>query len=113
MRTNSWPLIRDFINGKEIGHIFTRKELLLLASLRGIRSTTMDTERNALIKSNFLKWVSRGRYELIRKMPEGITLSEVITIAFGTNLDYLEKVSARKERERERERQDKKKDKLC
>jgi hypothetical protein len=99
MKANSWPSVREYINGKEIGYIFSRKDLLLFASLQGIKSTTMDTERNALVHGKFFKWVSRGRYELVNKIPTEATLAEVIALAFGTNLDYLEKVSARKERE--------------
>ena len=97
---NGWSRVRDFINTKEVGHIFARKELILLASLSGITTSTVDTIRNALIRAGFLKWVGRGRYELVNKIPIGTTLTEIVALAFGTNLDYLEKVTARKEREK-------------
>ena len=96
---SGWSGVRDFINSKEVGHIFTRKELILLGNLNELRPSTIDTMRNTMIRSGFLKWLGRGKYELVNKIPIGSTLAELTALAFGSNLIYMEKVLARKERE--------------
>ena len=97
---NGWAKVRDFINGKEIGHIFARKELILLGNLNQLASSSIDMIRNTLVRSGFFKIVDRGRYEFMTKIPSGSTLSELKTLAFKTKLEYLEQVVGRKEREK-------------
>jgi len=99
---SKWALVRDYVNSKEIGYQYTRKDLILFGKLSGICSGTMDTERNQLMRGGYLKYISRGRYELVRKLPEGLTTTELWLLKKGDTLQYLEKVSARKERQDKR-----------
>lgn len=96
---SGWSEMRDFINSKEIGHIFTRKELILLGHLKQLRSSTVDTIRNTLVRAGFFTWISRGKYQLKSRTTPDATLAEITALAFEGNLMYLEKVLSRKERE--------------
>jgi hypothetical protein len=90
------------VNSKEVGHQFTRQDLILFGNLNGIVQSTIDCERVKLTDSGFLKVLSAGRYELVKKTPEGLTTTELWLLKKGDTLQYLEKVSARKERQNKR-----------
>jgi hypothetical protein len=96
---SKWAAVRDYVNSKEIGHQFTRSDLILFGRLNGIIERTVDCERRKLTNSGFLKYIARGRYELIKKTPEGLTTTELWLLHEGDTLQYLERVAARKERE--------------
>jgi len=97
---NGWTNIRDFINSKDIGFIFNRKELIILGKSFDLAPTTMDTVRNTLVRGGFFTHLSRGKYQFVNKIPVGSTLSELYALAFKDKLTYLEKVVARKERDK-------------
>lgn len=101
---SSWAEIRNFFSSKEIGYVFTRKELIL--ALPSEYAPTIDYVRRWLVEAKFVEHVGRGKYQLVREIPKGMTTTEVLLLIKGDTLQYLEKVSARKER------QDKRKNKI-
>jgi|ERR1035437_9321631 hypothetical protein len=100
MKHDFWPQFRQYINGKEVGHRFRRPDFLLFANLHYTPHGTVDTNRNLLVRAGFLKIVARGTYEVINKIPNGTTTTELHELAYGDKLMYLEKVVKRKEREK-------------
>src|SRR5229473_1897940 len=94
-----WPQFRTYVNNKEIGHKFKRSDFLLFANLHDTPHGTVDTNRNLLVRAGFLKIVGRGTYEVLSKVPNGTTTTELHELAYGSKLVYLEKVVTRKERE--------------
>jgi len=100
---SGWGQLRDFLTEKGVGYTIPRRDLLLAGNLFGLSSNSTDMTRNLLVRAKFFNIVSRGRYQLVRNIPTGTTITELTLLAYGsdnTTLDYLEKVSARKEREK-------------
>lgn len=66
--------LRAFLNLFSIGEIITRKEILevILTSKPG-GEITIDNYRNWFTKAGYLKWISRGKYQLICYPPTGLT----------------------------------------
>ena len=95
---SKWALVRNYINSKEVGYIFTRKELI--SSISEVQATTIDCERRLLVVTKFIEHIGRGKYQLVKKIPEGMTTTEILLLIQGDTLQYLEKVSARKERQK-------------
>lgn len=100
MRNDFWPQFREYVNSKEVGHKFRRPEFLLFANAHDTPHGTVDTNRNLLVRSGFLKIVGRGTYEVQGRIPNGTTTTELHELAYGSKLTYLEKVVARKHREK-------------
>lgn len=98
MIENGWTKLVKFMNTKEVGHIFTRTELLLWANLNNLSKNTIDMYRNQLVHAGIWKRVKSGTYELQSKLPENTTTTELYHLYKGDSLRYLEKVVARKER---------------
>jgi hypothetical protein len=65
---SSWRRIKRFINSKEIGYVFTRKEFL--SELKEVIPGTLDTYRGYLEGFRVLERAGRGKYKLIQKIPE-------------------------------------------
>lgn len=101
---SKWAAVRDYVNSKEVGYQFTRQDLILFGKLNGIVKGTIDCERRNLTDGGFLKIVSSGRYELVKKTPEGLTTNELWDLNKGDTLSYLERVSKRKERQDRRKK---------
>jgi len=95
-----WTYFREFINTKEIGHRFKRSDFKIISNVKKFNMGTLDTFRNMLVRAGFFTIVDRGTYELKNKIPAGTTTTELYSLAFGSKLEYLEKVVGRKERER-------------
>jgi hypothetical protein len=91
----NWRQVVDFINSKEIGYVFTRKELH--SSLPTLYASTIDTCRLLLCKARFLQWVGRGRYKLIAHAPGGLTMFECHLLVKRDNLSYIESIQRRKD----------------
>jgi len=85
------------MSAKEVGDVFSRQEMF--AALSGWPQGTIDADRVLAKNKNFLKSAGRGKYEVIRKFPVYVTLSEFITIP-KDNLSYLEYVIYKKEQQR-------------
>lgn len=95
--TNCWVEFLKYMNAKEIGDIVTRKELH--EALKDWPSSTVDSDRWLAMHKNFLKSAGRGKYEVTRKFPLYVTLSEFFSIP-SDNLGYLEYVLEKKETQR-------------
>lgn len=65
---SGWGRIKNLINSKEIGYVFTRKELI--GKLKGIPQSTIDTYRGYLENFRVLERAELGKYKLIQKIPE-------------------------------------------
>jgi hypothetical protein len=68
IKDSGWYRIKNFINSKPVGYVFTRKELV--GKLNGIPQSTIDTYRNYLEVFRVLERAGRGKYKLIQKIPE-------------------------------------------
>ncbi len=99
MADNGWQKFLLFINGKEVGHIFTRKEYILWASLNHLKSGTVDMYRNQLVHAKIWKRVKSGTYEMQQRLPANTTTTELFLLYKGDRLKYLENVTTRHERE--------------
>lgn len=99
-KTACWQYFRDYINSKELGHRFKRADFRTIANVKNFNMGTLDTLRNLLVRGGFFEIVDRGTYEFKNRIPAGTTTTELYSLAFGTKLEYLEKVVTRKERER-------------
>ncbi len=97
---NGWQKLVKFINGKEVGHVFKRPDLILWANLNNLSSNTIDMYRNQLVHAGIWKRIARGTYELQSKLSENTTTTELYMLYKGDRLKYLEKVVTRKEREK-------------
>jgi len=62
--------IRNFVNTKNISDVITRKEIM--AQEFGW-CVSIDEYRLWLTNAGYLKWVSRGKYQLIKKVPTYMT----------------------------------------
>jgi hypothetical protein len=101
-----WQTFKDFIRSKEVGYIFTRKELHneLYFELEkkekwsGIPPSTIYICVGNLFKAGCLEWAGRGKYKLIGHPAEEMTIADCTLIAKGDNLTYIEKLHKRKER---------------
>jgi len=81
---------------KEVGEVFSRQDMF--AALSAWPHGTIDADRVLAKNKNFLKSAGRGKYEVIRKFPVYVTLSEFMTIP-RDNLSYLEYVIYKKEQQ--------------
>jgi len=97
--TSGWQTFLKYVNGKEIGHIFKRKDLLVFASVNGMAGGSIDGYRNQMVQGGYFKRVKAGTYELQNKLPDGTTTTEIYHLRNNDRLKYLEKVVARKERQ--------------
>jgi hypothetical protein len=94
MTSNCWVEFLKYMSSKEVGTIISRQELFL--ALVDWPKGTVDADRVLASKKNFLKSAGWGKYEVIRKFPEYITLSEFMNIPTD-NLEYLEYLVNKKE----------------
>ena len=101
--TTQWAKFRDFINSKEIGYVFTRKEL---GNLLKIKTTdewynpgqgTADCYRSLLQQAKFLSNAGRGKYKLEEHIPEGLTMGALNALLRGDNLTYIESIQHQKD----------------
>ena len=105
-----WQTFKDFIRSKEEGYIFTRKELHRVLydeqeakeKWSGVPKSTIYICVGNLFRAGCLKWVSRGKYQLIALPPEELAVADCDLIAKGDNLTYIEKLHKRKERMKRR-----------
>jgi predicted transcriptional regulator of viral defense system len=101
-----WATFKDFIRSKEVGYIFTRKELHRVLydeqeakeKWSGVPKSTIYICVGNMFKAGCLKWVSRGKYQLIGHPSEEMTIGDCALIAKGDNLSYIEKLHKRRER---------------
>ena len=93
-----WSKFRDFINSKEIGYIFTRKELgnVLFKSVWGGQGTA-DGYRSYLQKAKFLSRIGRGKYKLEEHIPAELTMGALFALLRGDNLTYFESIQKQKD----------------
>lgn len=107
-----WQTFKDFIRSKEVGYIFTRKELHrvlhdeqeLKEAWSGIPKSTIHICVRNMFLAKCLKWIGRGKYQLIAEPPEDMTIADCLLIAKGDNLSYIEKLHKRRERKAKREK---------
>lgn len=64
------------INEFEIGDVVTRQEFIYRLDDPTFRS--VDHFRNMLCKSEYLKWVGWGKYEILMKIPEDLTYNQLV-----------------------------------
>lgn len=103
-----WDTFKDFICTKEIGYIFTRKELLkslhdepnLKEPWSGIPASTIYICVGHMFRGGFMKSVGRGKYQLLMHPPKEFATSDSWLIAKGDNLTYIERLHKRKERQK-------------
>lgn len=94
MKDSCWVDFLKYMSAKEVGDVFSRQEMF--TALSGWPHGTIDADRVLAKNKNFLKSAGRGKYEVIRKFPEYVTLSEFMSIP-RDNLRYLEYVLNKKE----------------
>ena len=87
IRNSCWSEFLKYMSTKEIGDVFTRKELHS-SILRG-STTGIDSYRLFVTNMKFLERVGRGKYKVLQKFPEYVTL-EYFEKIFTDNLIYLE-----------------------
>jgi hypothetical protein len=95
---NGWQKFLKLVNSNEIGHVFTRTELLAFADVNGMASGSIDGYRNQMVQGGYFKRIRRGTYRLDNKLPDGTTTTEMYHLRNNDRLKYLEKVVGRKER---------------
>lgn len=100
---NGWQKFLKYVNSKEIGHIFTRTQLLAFANINGMAGGSIDGYRNQMVQGGYFRWIKAGTYELQNKLPDGTTTTEIYHLRNNDRLKYLEKVVARKERTKRQE----------
>jgi hypothetical protein len=62
--------IRNYINTKEVSNILSRKEIM--AQEFGW-CVSIDEYRLWFTNAGYLKWMSRGKYEVVKKIPINMT----------------------------------------
>jgi len=105
-----WQTFKDFIRTKEEGYIFTRKELRQVLNIEqeakekwsGVPMSTIYICVGNMFRGGFMKWVGRGKYQLIAHPPEELAVADCRLISNGDNLSYIEKLHKRKERNQKR-----------
>lgn len=73
-----------FINAKDVGQIFTRKELKehLAGLWYNTKGATMDGYRNTLRAAGYLEITGRGVYKILKKIPDNMTINKLLTEAY-------------------------------
>jgi len=85
---NKWIQITNYINSKEIGHIFSRKYILFLVyknpKYRGSGYvTTADSYLKYLRNLGIIKKVDPGKYEIKYHINEKLSASKAQKLAYG------------------------------
>jgi hypothetical protein len=93
--SNCWVEFLKYMSAKQIGDIFTRQEMF--AALKEWPQGTVEVDRVLATHKKFLKSAGRGKYEVIRKFPSYVTLTEFYSIP-SDNLGYLEYTLSKKEK---------------
>lgn len=77
-RINIWRSFIEFLNSENVGHIFNRPQLLSIEGCqhRSNKLNTTDVYRAYLQKIGFLQTVSPGRYQLVKKIPQELSLGK-------------------------------------
>lgn len=73
LEQSGWAQIKRYINSKDIGYVFTRRELL--ENLDQVKGSTIDTYRGYLEIFFILRRAGYGKYELIQKIPDEMNTS--------------------------------------
>lgn len=68
LRDCSWSRIVTYINSKDIGHLFKRKELL--DNIKGVPTSTIDGYVARLADVGVLEKTARATHKLVHKIPE-------------------------------------------
>jgi hypothetical protein len=93
-----WQAIKNFFNEANTlhwGDVITRTSLLdylynmgFGLQVRGIqeRAPTIDTYRNYLKQAGYMRNVGRGRYMMVKRIPDDLTLTDVKKEAYGVHI---------------------------
>lgn len=73
IKDSSWDEIVNYINSKDVGYCFARKELHL--NLKDIYKSTIDGYIIRLITVGILEKPERAQYKLIAKIPKKLNTS--------------------------------------
>ena len=92
-----WGKFRDFINSKEIGHVFNYHDFVLFARLKQLNESILLGYTSLLKQAKFIKRVSRGKYELVDHLPLGLTMGALFALLRGDNLTYVEQIQKHKD----------------
>jgi len=93
--TTAWGKFRNFINSKEIGFTFSRKQLH--QSLSQLNAATIDGYRSLTQQAKFIERVGRGNYKIANHLPDGLTMGSLFALLHGDNLTYIENIQKQKE----------------
>ena len=93
--TTAWGKFRDFINSKEIGYTFDRKDLT--AKLGLINPGTLLGYLSLTKQAKFIERVGRGHYKLVEHLPENLTMGSLFALLRGDNLTYVESIQHQKD----------------
>lgn len=101
-----WQTFKEFIRTKEVGYIFTRKELHHVLhdepeqkeKWSGVPSSTIYMCVGHMFRAGFMKSVGWGKYELLAHPPEDFATSDSWLLSKGDNLTYIERLHKRRER---------------
>jgi hypothetical protein len=67
---NTFNKFKTYLNSKNILDYVTRKEIM--SNIDGL-DTTIDKYRAWFCAASYLKWINRGEYQIIRKIPDSLT----------------------------------------
>lgn len=98
-----WNQFKAFINSKDVGYVFKRQELMSSFPAWGDTATAysrIEKYRQTLtFRSEYMKWIKPGRYQLLSKVPEDVTLDECFYgIQITDNLKYVQLLDRRRKK---------------
>jgi hypothetical protein len=91
----TWAKFRDLINSKNVGDIFTKKDIQ--GKLASLNPSTIGGYFSYIAQAKFITRIGRGTYKLVDHLPENLTMGSLFALLRGDNLTYVESIQQQKD----------------
>lgn len=85
---NKWEKIKEYINRRHLGHVFSRKYMLFLIynnpkHRTSSYGTTVDNYLRCLRILGIIETIERGKYKIKSHIRDDLSVSELKRVAYG------------------------------